>query len=204
MLCFYNPQATAWNTNSYYYRAYNIWLDNLHIAGNLATLDRYQFPDVAVTGNDACSTVFYSVYDQINDQIFFRTFKVGRLTGRQLRQFDEQHARASSDRLVYEPLAAERERHLARFTDVGATNYRFTGGGTANNNSGNTPGAQTIASGCGPYTAVGATSGGSAILVYYQTATNRLVYSYNDTPTNSGTSPRRSPSRPSSAATTCT
>jgi hypothetical protein len=183
--CFYNPQSTAWSSTSYFYRAYSLWLDNLHIPGNLATLDRYQYPDIAMIGPDANSTVFYSVYDQINDQVLFRTFNVGTnsaLVG------SANNMQGPQPTALYTSITQQNQNATwPTFQDTVTNNSRFTGTGAVNNNSGNTPGAQVIATGAGPFTAVAATSGGSAILVYYQSAANKLVYSYNDTPANSAT-----------------
>jgi hypothetical protein len=185
---FYTPQASVWSSSSCYYRAYNLWLDNLHVPGNLATLDRYQYPDLAMIGLDANSTVFYSVYDQINDQVLFRTFHVGTNSASVGSVNNMQGPQATA---LYTNLTQLNQNATwPTFQNTNVNNGRFSGGGggvATNNNSGNTPGAQVIATGAGPYTAVAATSGGSALLVYYQTASNQLVYSYNDTPTNSGT-----------------
>jgi len=74
---FYNPQNTAWGSTANFYRAYNLYLDNLNKPGNLAVLGRYGYPDVSVTGNDALTTAYYSVYDAMLDRVIFRTFKVG-------------------------------------------------------------------------------------------------------------------------------
>ena len=183
---FNNPPASAWNTSATWYRAYNLWLDDLHIPGNLATLDRFQFPDLAMIGPDTNSTVFYSTYDQINDQVLFRTFNVGTTVAA-----GANNAKGALANNLYTNLSQLNEAGTwPLFTNVGANNGRFSGGGGGigtNNNSGNTPGAQIITTGAGPYTAVAATSLGSALLVYYRTASNQLVYSYNDTPTNNAT-----------------
>ncbi len=189
---FFNPPASVWNTSATYYRAYNLWLDNLHIPGNLATLDRYQFPSLAMIGTDADSTVFYSVYDGINDQVLFRTFHVGTTTAAGTNNV--KGAQASN---LYTNLTQVNQNNTyPTFLDTNVNNSRFSGAGGgvgANDNAGKTPGAQIITlkagvtTGAGNFTSVAATSGGSALLVYYRTSDNQLVYRYNDTPTNSAT-----------------
>lgn len=189
---FFNPPASVWNTSATYYRAYNLWLDNLHIPGNLATLDRFQFPSLAMIGADADSTVFYSVYDSINDQVLFRTFHVGTTVAAGANNV--KGAQASN---LYTNLTQVNQGNTyPTFLDNATNNSRFSGAGggvAANNNSGKTPGAQVITlkpgvtTGAGNFTSVAATSAGAALLVYYRTSDNQLVYCYNDTPTNSAT-----------------
>ncbi|MDP3178682.1 MAG: hypothetical protein Q8M76_12325, partial [Spirochaetaceae bacterium] len=51
----------------------------------------------------------------------------------------------------------------------------------------NAPGAQYIYSGTGMYSAVDATSTGTAVVAYYKSSDNTLYYMYNTTPTDSAT-----------------
>jgi hypothetical protein len=172
----YQPPDTTWNGTTYYFRDYNIWLDNLYKSGNPAVLGRYQYPDLQVIGGDAVTTVFYSVYDSIDDRVIARSFKVGTNQG----SVGSSNKITDTATSVYTDIGQYNESGgWPTYTNNAGSNTRFG----SNNNSGKSPGgAYTIATGAGPWTAVAATSGGVALVVWYDTATNQLEYAYNTTP----------------------
>ncbi len=111
---FYQPPDTTWNGTSYFYRDYNIWLDNLFKSGVSAILGRYQYPDIDMSrgSTTAFSTVFYSVYDSIDDRVLVRGLQRGHELG--LRGQHEQDHRQRHQHRLHEHRAAEPGRHLAR------------------------------------------------------------------------------------------
>jgi len=178
---YYQPPDTTWNGTSYFYRDYHIWLDNLFKSGVSAILGRYQYPDLKVVGDNALSKVFYSVYDTINDQVLVRAFNVGTNSG----SVGSTNKVTDTATNLYTNIAQQNQNGTwPAYTDVQTNNRRFGGGGT---NAGISPSnAYVVATGAGPWTAVAATSGGTALVVWYDTATNALKYAYNTTPSVSG------------------
>lgn len=75
---YYDVPAHGWG--NYDFVDNTIWLDNLVDATDpktTAVLDRYQYPSMQVVGTTDTTRVFYSVYDRLEDEIIFRTFRVG-------------------------------------------------------------------------------------------------------------------------------
>jgi hypothetical protein len=182
---FYTPANSAWNNTANNFRDYHIWLDNLYKTANLAVLGRYQYPDMKVTGDNALTRVYYSVYDTIDDRVLVRAFNVGTnaaSVGAPANKITDNTTNGAASPNLYTNIVQYRETGgLPTYADAydAANNRRFGN----NNNSGQSPaGAYVVATGAGPWTAVAATSGGVALLVWYDTATNQLKYSYNTAP----------------------
>ncbi len=172
---FYQPPNTTWNGTSYYYRDFTIWLDNLWKSGVSALLGRYQYPDMKVSGTTAVTTAYYSVYDSLDDRVLVRSFKVGTTSG----SVGSANKITDTATNIYTNIAQVNQNLTwPAYTDVATNNRRFGGGGT---NAGRSPvpAAYTVATGAGPWTAVAATSGGVALVAWYDTATNELKYAYN-------------------------
>lgn len=75
---YYDVAAHTWS--NYDFVDNTIWLDNLVDTvepQTTAVLDRYQYPDFDVVGTTAQTRAFYSVYDRLENEIIFRTFRVG-------------------------------------------------------------------------------------------------------------------------------
>ncbi len=99
-----SPPNTAWSSTSYYFRDYHIWLDNLFKSGVSAVLGRYQYPDMKVTGDNALTTtVYYSVYDAIDDRVLVRAFNVG-TNAASVGQREQDHRQHDKRRRVAQPL----------------------------------------------------------------------------------------------------
>lgn len=183
---FFNPPNTTWNGTTYHYRDNNLWLDNLYHPSTLAVLDRYRYPDIKMVGTDALSHAYYGVYDSINDQILFRYFRVGTnqnsvgggAAGNASRINDSGTALYVNNQDLVQ---RNQNNTWPTYTDVATNNTRIG----QNNNSGNTNAAQTIVTGAGEHVAVDGTSGGVAVIAYYRTSDNALVYQYNTAPTAS-------------------
>ncbi len=182
MNLFYDPPNTTWNGSSYFYRDNNVWLDNLYKTGNLAVLDRYQYPDVATVGNNALTHVFYSVYDSIDDRVIFRYFRTGTNTV-SVGNAQQINNQGTALYVNNTDLVQRNENNTwPLYTDSAANNTRFGG----NNNSGNTNAGQYFATGTGVglHSAVGGVSTGAltarGILVYYSGNTLYYQYATND------------------------
>lgn len=180
---FYNPPNTTWNGTTYFYRDYNVWLDNLYRSGNLAVLDRYLFPTIKLVGTNSLSHVFYSVYDSIDDRIIFRYFRIGTdqaaVGGGNVANANKITDTATNLYLNKNDLNQSNQNATwPTYTDSATNNQRFA----QNNNSGNTNAGQYFATGLGvgAHSAVAGISTGAstarAILVYY--SSNKLYYVY--------------------------
>jgi hypothetical protein len=191
---FYNPPDTTWNGTTYYFRDYNVWLDNLYKTGNLAVLDRYQFPDIKIIGDGARSSVFFSVYDRIDDKVIFRSFRVGtdQAWVGSANRITDGTVGGSPSTSVYTNLPQYNQNNtFPTYVDASGTNNTRFG---QNNNSGKSPtGAYTVGTGTGNWTAVAATSGGVALVVYYDVAANQLKYVYHTSPDANGNGSFSSP-----------
>ena len=170
---FYQPPDTSWGSTSYYFRDYNVWLDNLFKSGVSAILGRYQYPDLKVTGTTALTKVFYSVYDSLDDKVIARAFNVGTDSG----SVGSTNAITNNGtNIVYTNIDQRNQNNTwPAYTDNGTNNRRFGSGSMAG---ASPPNSYTIATGAGPWTAVAA-SGGVALVVWYDTAANQLKYAYN-------------------------
>ncbi len=185
---YYNPPNTTWNGTTYYYRDYNVWLDNLYKSGNLAVLDRYQYPNIKLVGTSALSHVFYSTYDSIDDRIIFRYFKTGTnqtSVGGGVPANATKVTDSATNLYVNNTEIVQRNENATWPTYVdnsGTNNTRFG----QNNNSGNTNTGQYIATGTnvGIYSAVAGVSTGPstarAVLIYYSGTTLYYMYATND------------------------
>jgi hypothetical protein len=180
----YDPPATTWNGTTYYYRDYNIWLDNLYKSGNLAVLGRYQYPTISLVGTNALSHAFYSVYDSIDDRVIFRYFRVGTsqtdVGGGNSTNATSVTDSGTTNLYVNNIDLVQRNQNNTWpvYTDNSTNNTRLG----QNNNSGNTNVGQYFAAGTGAglHTAVAGVSTGAltarAILVYY--TANNLYYMF--------------------------
>lgn len=183
---FFNPPGTTWNGTTYYYRDNNLWLDNLYHASTLAVLDRYRYPDIRLVGTNALTHAYYGVYDSISDRVLFRYFRVGTdqtsvgggTAGNATRINDSGTALYVNNQDLVQ---RNQNNTWPTYTDSATNNTRIG----QNNNSGNTNAAQTIVTGAGEHVAVDGTSGGVALIAYYRTSDNALVYQYNTAPTGS-------------------
>lgn len=75
---YYDVPAHGWG--NYDFVDNTIWLDNLVdtvAPQTTAVLDRYQYPSMQVIGDTDTTRVFYSVHDRLEDEIIFRTYRVG-------------------------------------------------------------------------------------------------------------------------------
>lgn len=184
---YYDPPNTTWNGTTYFYRDYNVWLDNLYKTGNLAVLDRYQYPTVKLVGTSALSHLFYSAYDSIDDRIIFRYFKAG------TNQTDvgggvPANATTITDTATNlyvnntEIVQRNQNNTWPVYTDNATNNRRFN----QDNNAGNTNAGQYIGTGTnlGIYSAVAGVSTGAstarAVLIYYSGTTLYYIYATND------------------------
>lgn len=177
---FYTPANSLWGSTCQYYRDYHVWLDNLYKVGNTAVLGRYQYPDLRVTGTNAVTNVYYSVYDAIDDKVIVRAYKVGTnnssVAGSKITD-NTVNGAASPD--LYTNMPQYRaDGGWPTYADAsGTNNQRFN---DSSMNSGKSPtGAYTIDTGAGPWTAVGGTSAGVALVAWYDTDANALKYAYN-------------------------
>ncbi|AEJ20126.1 Ig-like domain-containing protein [Gracilinema caldarium] len=184
---YYNPPNTTWNGTTYFYRDYNVWLDNLYKSGNLAVLDRYQYPTVKLVGNSSLSHVFYSTYDSIDDRIIFRYFKTGTnqtSVGGGVPANATKVTDTATNLYVNntEIIQSNQNGTWPVYTDNETNNRRFN----QNNNAGNTNAGQYIGTGTnlGIYSAVvGVSTGAStarAVLIYYSGTTLYYIYATND------------------------
>jgi hypothetical protein len=184
---YYDPPNTTWNGTTYYYRDYNVWLDNLYKTGNLAVLDRYQYPNVKLVGTSALSHVFYSTYDSIDDRIIFRYFKTGTnqtSVGGGVPANATKVTDSATNLYVNNTEIVQRNQNNTwpTYTDNVTNNQRFG----QNNNSGNTNAGQYIGTGTnlGIYSAVAGVSTGAstarAVLIYYSGTTLYYIYATND------------------------
>ncbi|HSV91631.1 MAG TPA: hypothetical protein VLH81_01090, partial [Desulfobacterales bacterium] len=126
---FYQPPDTGWSSTSYFYRDYNIWLDNLWKNGVSAILGRYQYPDIDMSrdGTTAFSRVFYSVYDAIDDRVLVRAFDVGTNSG----SVGSANKVTDTATNLYTDIAQQNQGGTwPAYTDVATNNRRFGGGGT--------------------------------------------------------------------------
>ncbi|MFW5688666.1 MAG: Ig-like domain-containing protein, partial [Spirochaetota bacterium] len=182
---FYDVPAHAWS--NYDFVDNTIWLDNLvdSIAPQTtAVLDRYRYPDMKVTGTNASTRVFYSVYDRLEDRIIYRTFRVGTdpgITGSTGGRVNNQGSALYTD--------IPQDDRDGNFPDYGGDN-RFTGSNLAGRSPRAADGAVvtefTPTSSFGEHTAIAATPDGSAVamLYYDESGTGSLQYISNATPTN--------------------
>lgn len=178
---FYQPPNTTWGGTSYYYRDYNIWLDNLFKSGVSAILGRYQYPDLKVVGNTASSSVYYSVYDAIDDRVIVRAFKVGTDSGL---VGSATPITNNGTNIVYTNIAQQNQNGTwPVYTDDGTNNTRLSGSSNAGISP---PNAYLFPIGAGPWTAVDATSGGVAVVVWYDSTNDQLKYAYNTAPDVAG------------------
>ena len=191
------------DTSSHYwakrFNDHQVWLENLVDergeagGGTTAVLNRYQNPDIFTVGDEADTTVFYSVYDKLMDKIVFRTFQVGTNsaignspggqindTGTPLYTSIPQYEKdEDGDPGDYFPEYSE----VADDSD-GGDDWRF-----ANSNiAGKTPPGQQLIDdvNTGEYAAVAATAYGStAVVAYYdESGAGKVRLKYNNTPSN--------------------
>jgi hypothetical protein len=176
---FYQPPNTTWNGTSYFYRDYNIWLDNLWKSGVSAILGRYKYPDIDMSRDSttAFSRVFYSVYDSIDDRVLVRAFDVGTDSG----LVGSANKVTDTATNLYTDIAQQNQNGTwPAYTDVDTNNRRFLYLGPGSNAGISPPNAYIVdAAGAGPWTAVASTSGNVALVVWYDTDTNALKYAYN-------------------------
>ncbi|HRW24657.1 MAG TPA: hypothetical protein P5298_09625, partial [Spirochaetia bacterium] len=179
----YNPPDTTWSGTTYYYRDYNLWLDNLYKSGNLAVLGRYQYPTIKLVGTDVLSHAFYSVYDSIDDRVIFRYFRIGTnqtSVGGGSTTYATKITDSATNLYVNNTDLVQRNQNgtWPTYTNNAINNTRLG----QNNDSGNTNAGQYFATGTdvGLHTAVAGISTGTltarAILVYY--SANKLYYQY--------------------------
>ena len=188
---FYDVPAHSWYPGSLYFKDNHIWLDNLvdtTVPQTSAVLDRYQYPDLVVNANGTTTEtrVFYSVYDRMEDEIIFRTFRVGT---------DNTIDDTSGGRVNDEGTALYTD--LEQYNENGTYPTYNQGNNTNNkrfassNNAGKSPvGSHLIDDvNTGDFTAVaGTVDGGVAVIVYYDAAgTGNLRLKYNTTPDNPAT-----------------
>ncbi len=164
-----------------------LWLENLvdtTVPVTSAVLNRYLYPDLAVSGNSASTDVFYSVYDNLEQRLIFRHFLVGTSDAIDDSSGGMLNDTGSSTELYTN---VEQQDRGGAWPDYSGDN-RFASAGSAQPGA-TPPGAQYVSSSSGSFSAVGATSDGStAVLAYLDTTgSGQLVFSYNETPDNSGT-----------------
>ncbi len=190
---YYDVPAHGWNPGARYFWDNCIWLDNLvdtDAPQTTAVLGRYQYPDLYLTGTDAETSVYYSTYDKLENRIIFRTYRVGTdaaIEGTTGGRINDEGTALYTDIPQY-----NRNGTFPPFNGTNNNNQRFINSGTAGKNPEAADGAAvtffTPTGSFSDHTAVAATSGGTALLVYYdESGTGSLLYRYNETPENSGT-----------------
>ncbi len=190
---FYDVPAHSWNPGAYYYWDNCVWLDNLvdtESPFTTAVLDRYQFPDLHLTGTDLETTVFYTAYDKMENRIIFRTYRVG--TDSTIGDVSGGRINDSGIPLYTDIPQYNRNGNFPLYDGTNNDNKRFINSNEAGENPAAADGARVTvfdpADSFGKHTAVAGTEDGSAaLIVYYDEAgTGSLVYRYNETPGNSG------------------
>jgi hypothetical protein len=155
-----------------------------------AVLGRYQYPDLYLTGTDADTSVYYSTYDKLENRIIFRTYRVGTdasVEGTTGGQINDTVTALYTDIPQY-----NRNGDFPPYDGGNNNNARFINSNTTGKSPQAADGAAvtyfTPSGSFGDHTAVAATSGGTALLVYYdESGTGSLEYRYNETPADSGT-----------------
>lgn len=185
---FYNPPNTTWNSTTYYFRDYNVWMDGLYKNGVTAVLNRYQYPTIRLVGNDKLSHTFYATYDSLDDRVIFRYYTVGtdkNMVKNATKLTDQNTNVLYINKTQMDQTTYNRASQWPTYTDSANNNTRF-------NNSGNYPGytiqpqAFEAGNSVGLYTATtgipvtvdasGNITAARAVLLYY--SSNKLYYRY--------------------------
>ena len=173
----YDVPSHAWGNRDYLDNG--LWLENLVDTSGTTTavLNRYQYPDIVLRGDTSSSQVFYSVYDTLTQQLFFRHFLVG--TNNTIDDTSGGRLNNTGTALYTN---VEQQDSGGNWPDYNGDD-RFGYQGSAQ--PGETPpGVQVISSSASSFSAVGATTDGStALIAYYDTTgSGSLVFSYNTKP----------------------
>ena len=177
---FYDVPWYEWR--NYTFRDNDIWLENLvdtrlEAEGRTtAVLDRYQYPDLVLEGENDETDAYYSVYDDLTGSLIFRHFKVGTESTIGNRINDEGTA-------LYTDI--QQQNYNGDWPNYNNNKYNSTALRFINSSlAGATPtGAQVVSSSASEFSAVAATSLGYALLAYYDTSGGgELVFRYNTTP----------------------